>query len=126
MNSIYTEQQRKDLTKQEYNRLVSELVKHHNSATLDNGSEYSFLMALFAELAFLSVTLSECKQLIQRDGIFDEYRNSATQYGRKRSVAVETYDRYIGNYLKTLQMIEKAAPGGLALRSDPFTFDGLF
>ena len=120
MNSIYTEQQRKDLTKQEYNRLVSELVKHHNSATLDNGSEYSFLMALFAELAFLSVTLSECKQLIQRDGIFDEYRNSATQYGRKKSVAVETYDRYAALYLKTLQAVEKAAPGGLALHDSPF------
>ena len=126
MTGIYTEQQRKDLTLKEYNRLVSELAKHHDHQALERNSQYSFLMALFAELSFLTVTLSECKQLIQRDGIFDEYRNSATQYGRKRSVAVETYDRYIGNYLKTLQMIEKAAPGGLALRSDPFTFDGLF
>ena len=120
MDSIYTEKQRKDLTKQEYNRLVSELSKHHDNQALTNGSEYSFLMALFAELAFLSVTLSECKQLIQRDGIFDEYRNSETQYGRKKSIAVETYDRYTALYLKTLQAVEKAAPGGLALHDNPF------
>lgn len=120
--SIYTEQQRKDLEQQEYNRLMNELRKHHDSKTLNDGSEYSFLSALFAELAFLSVTLSECKQLIQRDGIFDEYRNSATQYGRKKSVAVETYDRYAMLYLRTLQAVEKAAPGGLALHPDPLWY----
>lgn len=126
MNAIYTEQQRKDLTQREYNRLVGELAKHHDDKALERNSQYSFLTALFAELAFLSVTLSECKQLIQRDGIFDEYRNSETQYGRKKSIAIETYDRYIGNYLKTLQMIEKAAPGGLALRAEPFSIDDFF
>ena len=125
MTGIYTEQQRKDLTLKEYNRLVSELAKHHDHQALERNSQYSFLMALFAELSFLTVTLSECKQLIQRDGIFDEYRNSATQYGHKKSIAVETYDRYIGNYLKTLQMIEKAAPGGLALRSESFGLEFL-
>lgn len=125
MKGIYTEQQRKDLTLKEYNRLVSELAKHHDDQALERNSQYSFLMALFAELAFLTVTLSECKQLIQRDGLFDEYRNSETQYGRKKSIAVETYDRYIGNYLKTLQMIEKAAPGGLALRSESFGLEFL-
>ena len=116
MTGIYTEQQRKDMTEQEYARLVGELEKHTDSSMIGSDSQYSFLLALFAELAFQSVTLSECKALIQRDGIYEEYRNSETQYGRKKSVAVETYDRYSALYLKTLQAVEKAAPGGLTLQ----------
>lgn len=120
MSSVYTEKQRKDLERKEYNRLVGELKKHNRDAVMDSSGEYSFLLALFAELAFLSVTLSECKQLIQRDGIYEEYRNSATQYGRKKSVAVETYDRYAALYLKTLQAVEKTSPNGLALCDNSF------
>lgn len=110
MDVVFTEKERKQQTEQVFNSLNEELRTLLQGQLIPDTSKVTLLTALFSEVAFLSVTLSECKALIQRDGIYDEYRNSDTQYGRKRSVAIETYDRYIGHYLKVLQAIDKAKP----------------
>jgi hypothetical protein len=109
----YTEEQRKQQTEAEYERLVQELNAQISSQILPDKSKVKMLHSLFAEVAFLSVTLSECKSIIQKEGIFEEYRNSATQYGRKKSAAIETYERYAALYLKTLQAVDKATPEGM-------------
>lgn len=110
MSGLYTEKERKKQTEQVMQGLTDELKTLLQGQLIPDTSKVSLLTALFSEVAFLSVTLAECKALIQRDGIYDEYRNSETQYGRKKSVAIETYDRYVGHYLKVLQAIDKAKP----------------
>ena len=118
----YTEEQRKQKTAAEYERLVQELNAQLSGQFSPDTSKVNLLQSLFSEVAFLCVTLSECKELIQKEGIFEEYRNSATQYGRKKSVAIDTYEKYAALYLKTLQAVDKATPDGMSFSLPKFLF----
>lgn len=109
----YTEEQRKQRAAAEYEQLAQELDNQLSGQYLPDTSKVQLLHSLFAEVSFLSTTLAECKEIIQKEGIFEEYRNSATQYGRKKSAAIDTYERYAALYLKALQAVDKATPDGM-------------
>lgn len=100
---IYTEIERHDKIKKEVKRLNKSLVD------LDNKRKIT-LKKLIEEIAFLSVTLEETRQIIIRDGIIEKYQNGANQHGVKRSAAVDVYDRFITSYSKIINQINKALP----------------
>lgn len=100
---IYTEIERHDKIKKEIKRLNKSL------ADLDDKRKIT-LKKLIEELAFLSVTLEETRQIIIRDGIIEKYQNGANQHGVKRSAAVDVYDRFITSYSKIIDQINKALP----------------
>lgn len=100
---IYTEIERHDKIKKEVKRLNKSLTN------LDNKRKIT-LKKLIEEIAFLSVTLEETRQIIIRDGIIEKYQNGANQHGVKRSAAVDVYDRFITSYSKIIDQINKALP----------------
>lgn len=57
-----------------------------------------FCMPLIQNLAFMTVTLEDLKEEINRDGCTVEYKNGENQYGTKKNPAVETYNTMLKNY----------------------------
>lgn len=57
-----------------------------------------FCMPIIQNLAFMTVTLEDLKEEINRDGCTVEYKNGENQYGTKKNPAVETYNTMIKNY----------------------------
>lgn len=100
---IYTEEERKTNISKEYRRLAKSL------KDLDERKQAS-LSKLFAELAFMAVTLEETRAIIVRDGIIEEYQNGANQRGIKKSAAVEVYDKMVNTYAKVLEQANKQLP----------------
>jgi len=74
---------------------------------------------LIDEAAFLSVTLEETRMIINRDGVIETYMNGASQWGQKKSAAVEVYDKNINNYMKLMkQLYEIGHPDGFEKQDD--------
>lgn len=99
----YTQEERKRLTEKEYKRLAEQF------KGLEEGKR-KLVDKLLQEAAFLSVTLAELRQVISRDGVTDTYRNGATQYGKKPSAAVQTYDKLLNTYSKVIAQLLKELP----------------
>ena len=61
--------------------------------------------SLINDAAFQRVTLEETREIIQRDGIIEEYQNGANQKGIKKSAAVEVYDKMVNTYAKVIKQL---------------------
>lgn len=109
-DSIYTEKQRIDAIKKEQRRLQKVL------QSLSGDKEIA-IKKLIEDAAFLAVTLEETRKIINRDGIIEEYQNGANQKGKKKSSAVEVYDKFLNTYIKVVKQICDSLPDCQA--SDP-------
>jgi len=100
---IYTEKERNERIKKELTRIKSAFkdLDEFRIVALDR---------LLYEAAFLSTTLDETKQMINRDGITEKYTNGANQCGYKKSSAVEVYDKFIASYTKIIAQLTKELP----------------
>jgi len=65
---------------------------------------------LCTEAAFLRVMLSELKEIIIREGYAERYQNGANQYGYKKSVACDQYDKAVSSYIKIMGAINRLLP----------------
>ena len=74
--------------------------------------ELKRLKKLLENVAFMYVTLDETKQIINRDGIIEEYQNGANQKGFKKSSAVEVYDKMVNTYSKVVKQLCEMLPAG--------------
>lgn len=102
---IYTEMEREARIKKELarlNRVLSDLSP--DSAKVMGG--------LIADAAFMAVTLDETRRLIVRDGVIETYQNGANQSGRKKSSAVEVYDKMVNTYARVIRQICEGLPQG--------------
>ena len=101
---IYTEEERKKQKDRELSKLLS---------LFDNADQELRKRAagLCHEAAFMRVMLYELRQIIMRDGMIERYQNGATQYGLKKSSAVELYDKTVSQYIKIMAQINKLLPG---------------
>ncbi len=102
---IYSETERKRKIKKELKRLKK---------LLENVDETKKSVAqnLIEDAAFMYVTLDETKQIINRDGIIEEYQNGANQKGFKKSSAVEVYDKMVNTYSKVVKQLCEMLPAG--------------
>ena len=98
---IYTEKQRQTKISKEKKRLEE---------LLDDIDEKGTLLKLCDEAAFMSVMLEELRLTIQRDGAVDSYQNGANQWGRKKSAAVEVYDKMVNTYSRVIHQITDHLP----------------
>ena len=57
-----------------------------------------FVESLIENAAFMRETLRDLRKEIDENGVTEEYKNGANQYGMKKSPAVETYNQMIKNY----------------------------
>lgn len=100
---IYTKEQKDKFIKKELLRFK----RAFND--LDEEKKIS-MQSLFYEAAFLSVTLREAREMLIRDGIVEVYRNSATQYGLKKSPVLQAYDKMLNTYSKIIAQLNKEIP----------------
>ena len=100
---IFTEVEREAKIKKELARLRRVLVDlNPESAKIMDG--------LVQDAAFMAVTLEETRLIIRRDGIIETYQNGANQSGRKKSSAVEVYDKMVNTYMKVVKQICDGMP----------------
>lgn len=95
---IYSEKQRKAKIKKEKKRL-EEIFSFLET------SRSKLVESLINDAAFQRVTLEETREIIQRDGIIEEYQNGANQKGIKKSAAVEVYDKMVNTYSKVIKQL---------------------
>ena len=101
--SIYTEEERKAKIQKEHRR-IKKILK-----TL-KGEKQIAVEKLICEAAFLAVTLEETRLIINRDGIIELYQNGANQSGKKKSSAVEVYDKLLNVYIKVVKQLCDSLP----------------
>ena len=95
---IYSEKQRKAKIRKEKKRL-EEIFKNIET------NRSKLVESLTNDAAFQRVTLEETREIIQRDGIIEEYQNGANQKGIKKSAAVEVYDKMVNTYSKVIKQL---------------------
>lgn len=68
---------------------------------------------LLQNSAFMAVTLQDLQEIINSEGVEDEYKNGANQYGTKPSAIIQAYNTMLKNYagvqLKLMQLLPKHA-----------------
>ena len=99
----YTEKQRQAKINREFNELWSIYRDDNNPANIQ-------VRSVCTELAFVIVMLIELRYTIIRDGAVETYKNGANQYGQKKSVAVEVYDKTVGQFMKLHAQLNKLLP----------------
>jgi predicted transcriptional regulator len=65
---------------------------------------------LIENAAFISVTLNELKDIMNKNGVKEEYKNGRNQYGYKDSVESKNYDRLIKNYMAIIKQLTDLLP----------------
>ena len=65
---------------------------------------------LIDNAAFMAVSLQELQDIINEKGYVEEYQNGANQSGKKKSSAVDTYDKAVNNRLKIIRQLVDLLP----------------
>ena len=86
-------------------RFEKELARLRKALAELNPDNAKLLDGLVNDAAFMAVTLEEARLMIRRDGIIEEYQNGANQCGRKKSSAVEVYDKMVNTQMKLVKQI---------------------
>lgn len=95
---IYSPKARKDKINKEKKRL-NEIFKTMETARL------KLVESLLNDAAFMRITIEETREIINRDGVIEEYQNGANQKGIKKSAAVEVYDKMVNTYSKIVKQL---------------------
>lgn len=65
---------------------------------------------LINNAGFLSVTLKDLREKINKDGVKEKYKNGNNQYGYKDSTESKMYDRLICDYMKIIKQLNDMLP----------------
>lgn len=68
------------------------------------------VVPLLQNAAFMKVTLEELQELINRDGVVDEYQNGANQHGTKQSATLQSYNQLVKNYAMVIKSLCSQLP----------------
>ena len=66
----------------------------------------------------MSATLDELMNTINENGIKEEYKNGANQFGYKDSVEVKTYNAMIKNYMAVIKQLNDLLPNQNNLKDE--------
>lgn len=70
----------------------------------------NIVMSLIDNAAFMSVTLEELQEEINKNGITVEYKNGENQYGTKKSPEAEMYNTMIKNLASITKQLCELVP----------------
>ena len=98
-----TEQARKKRITSEFNRISAAL----ESVPADKRTAAEKLMQ---EAAYMTEIIADARDEIDANGIIEEYQNGENQFGRKKSPAVEIYDRAVNSYAKIIKQLTDLMP----------------
>ena len=77
--------------------------------TLDE-NKLATVQTLISNAAFISVTLEDLQQTINQNGVSEEYKNGANQWGRKQSPETEVYISLTRNLNTIIKQLADLAP----------------
>ena len=66
--------------------------------------------SLIENAAFMTITLEDLQQQINKNGVVDKYQNGANQFGTKKSAEVEIYNTMIKNHLAIMKQLTDLLP----------------
>lgn len=98
-------EERERLIKKEKNKLLK-IFKNVNKDRL------SVVEKLIENAAFMSITLHDLEQKINKNGTISRYKNGENQFGTKKSPEVEVYNTMVKNYTSIIKNLADLLPPG--------------
>lgn len=114
--SNYTKEEKDKLIKKELSRL-KRIFKDLEKDKMDTAS------SLIRNAAFMTITLTDLQETINREGATSFYQNGETQWGTKKSPEVEIYNTMIKNHMAIIKQLTDLLPKS-AVKLDDDGFDG--
>lgn len=105
-NTFFTEEERNKKIRKELRKL-KKLIRDLSD------DKKALSQTLIENLAYTSVQLEELKEIIKRDGYFDNYQNGENQWGTKQSVASGLYLNVGKTYNMYLKQFREILPEGI-------------
>lgn len=75
-----------------------------------NETQFAMLLPLVRNASFMRITLDDLAKLINENGVIEEYKNGADQYGMKQSAALQSYNAMIKNYAAIVKSLFDKLP----------------
>lgn len=101
--SNYTETQKNKLIKKEITRL-KRIFRDIEVDKIDT------VISLVKNAAFMTVSLEDLQETINREGCVAEYQNGEHQWGTKKSPEVEIYNTMIKNHMIIIKQLTDLLP----------------
>lgn len=73
-------------------------------------NRFALVEPLIEQAAFMRVTLDGLQETINENGVSDEYKNGANQYGTKASAEMSAYNSLVKNYANIIDKLDKMLP----------------
>ena len=106
-------ERKKTIEEEEREILIKAEMKRIKKITADmDPAKLQIIAGLLQDAAFMAVTLQEVRGITIRDGVIEVYQNGENQRGRKKSSAIEVYDRMVNTYAKVVRQICEEMPSG--------------
>ncbi|MDD4780348.1 MAG: hypothetical protein PHT02_07070 [Tissierellia bacterium] len=102
-NSNYSQEEKQKLVKKEMLRL-KRIFKDMEKDKWDTA------LSLIKNAAFMTVTLEDLQETINREGAVSEYQNGENQWGTKKSPEVEIYNTMIKNHMTIIKQLSDLLP----------------
>lgn len=115
--SNYTQEAKDKLIKKEILRL-KRIFKHLEKDKWDTA------LSLIKNAAFMTITLEDLQETINREGAVSEYQNGENQWGTKKSPEVEIYNTMIKNHMTIIKQLSDLLPKDLPKDPQEDGFDG--
>ena len=68
------------------------------------------VLSLVKNAAFMTITLEDLQETINKDGTVSEYKNGENQFGIKKSVEVEIFNAMIKNHMGIMKQLTDLMP----------------
>lgn len=95
----------------EKEKRIEREIRRLNNLLKDLGEDKKkAVSSLIKNAAFMSVTLEDLQEEINENGVTEEYRNGANQFGVKKSSAVEVYNTMIKNHVQVMKQLTDLLP----------------
>ena len=91
-------------------RIAEELTRITARFSRADGNQKAIVTPLLQNAAFMKVTLEDLQEIINAEGVIDEYKNGANQYGQKQSATLQSYNALIKNYASVIKTLSQILP----------------
>lgn len=98
----------KKMAKDERIKAELERISVYFADIADN--QRAIILPLLQNAAFMKVTLEDLQELINDDGLIDEYQNGENQKGLKVSAALQSYNTTVKNYGGVIKQVFSLLP----------------
>lgn len=102
------------MTKDERIKAELERISVYFADIADN--QRAVILPLLQNAAFMKVTLEDLQELINNDGLIDEYQNGENQKGLKVSAALQSYNSTVKNYGGVIKQVFSLLPKEIKTR----------